>query len=111
MAVGFMLASPALPQNPSPFLPPILHSHSLSHPYQVFSSQIISSCITSLSEKPLHGSSEELQLGKQLSEERKKQKEKKKRQFSLAANFAGSRSVLARKYKGIFQANITEFFH
>lgn len=74
MAVGFTLASPALPQNPSLLLLLILHSHTLSRPQQVFSSQIISSCVTSLSEKPLHGSSEELQLGKQLSGEKKKKK-------------------------------------
>lgn len=106
MAVGFTRASPALPQNPSLLLLLILHSHTLSRPQQVFSSQIISSCVTSLSEKPLHGSSEELQLGKQLSGEKKKKKE-----FSLAANFPGARSVLARIQKGIFQANITELFH
>lgn len=42
-------------------------------------------------EKPLHSPSEELQLGKQLSEQKE---EKKEKSFSLAAKFPGARSVL-----------------
>lgn len=49
MAMVFTLAPPALPQNPFLLLPSLLHSHALSHPHGVFFSQIISSCITSLS--------------------------------------------------------------
>lgn len=42
---------------------------------------------------------------------KKKKRERKKKEFSLAANFPEARSVLARIHKGIFQANLTELFH
>lgn len=44
-------------------------------------------------------------------EREKGRKEEKKKEFSLAANFPGAGSDLARIHKGIFQVNITVLFH